>query len=871
MNEANKTESTSDTANVITAAGGFVAGTDGADRFVGTAGEDVFYGGKGDDVYEGNGGYDQVDFGGKASDYTFKTNEDGSVTVSSETYGTDTLKGITGVWFAGEAAWYDLKDLVASISTGDGAGSDVNVVQGTGGYTEGTDQADLLLGTADTDVFYGGKGDDRYEGGAGYDQVNFDGKATDYTITRNADGTVSVAHPTYGTDTLSGIRGLWFSGEEKLYNIDDLAKTATPETKPDTGTDTGSDTGADEGKGEDAEGETGSDDGDDAGNDTGGETGSETDGETGSETDGGTDDGDDAGSDTANVIIATGGFVGGTEGADRFVGTSGEDVFYGGKGDDVYEGNGGYDQVDFDGKPADYSFKANADGSVTVSSETYGTDTLKGITGVWFAGEDAWYDLKDLIATVPTGDGAGSDVNVVKGTGGYTEGTDQADLLLGTAGTDVFYGGKGDDRYEGGAGYDQVNFDGKSSDYTITRNGDGTVSVASDIYGTDTLSGIRGLWFAGEEKLYNIDDLAKAATPGTKPDTGTDGGTDDDAGSDTDTDTDNGSGSDEGDDAGGDTGGETGSDGGEDSDNGAEDDAGDDTDTGTDTGSDDDGKINEIHTDGGFTEGTDGADRFMGSLASETFYGGKGDDAFYGAGGYDQVDYDGKASDYTFARNANGSVTVTSEAYGQDLLSDIDGIWFRGEEKWYAIDDLAIDGPIQVGDTSGFDNVVHAPGGYVEGADGDDLFIGTTGEDHFYGGKGDDSFEGGAGYDQVDFDGKASDYTILRGHNGTVTFISEDYGTDRLTSITGVWFRGEEKWYDLDDLVNAAREEAGSDWYKPTVTEMAESGSEPATDEAHDEALTTMVDQFYGADMSDTHAMDSHAGDLAHDDMTQAA
>ena len=581
-------------------------------------------------------------------------------------------------------------------------------------------------------------------------------------------------------------------------------------------------------------------------------------------------------STTANVITATGGFVAGTDGADRFVGTAGEDVFYGGKGDDVYEGKGGYDQVDFDGKSADYSFKANADGSVTVSSETYGTDTLKTITGVWFAGEDAWYDLKDLVASVSTGDAAGSNVNVVTGEGGYTEGTDQADLLLGTAGTDVFYGGKGDDRYEGGAGYDQVNFDGKATDYAITRNADGTVNIAHPTYGTDTLSGIRGLWFAGEEKLYNIDDLAKTATPETKPDTGTDGGTDDDAGSDTDTDTDNGSGGDNGsgsdDHAGGDTGGETGSNDGADSDNGTDDDAGDaDDGTGTDTGSDNDGKINEIHTNGGFAEGTDGADRFMGSLEAETFYGGKGDDAFYGAGGYDQVDYDGKASDYSFTRNANGSVTVTSEAYGQDLLSDIDGIWFRGEEKWYAIDDLAIDGPIKVDDTSGFDEVIHAPGGYVEGTDGDDLFIGTTGEDHFYGGKGDDRFEGGAGYDQVDFDGKASDYTILRGHNGTVTFTSEDYGTDRLTSITGVWFRGEEKWYDLDDLVHAAREEAGSDWYKPSDTEMAASGSEAAADEASDEALATMVDQFYGADMSDTYAMDGHAGDLAHDDMTQAA
>ena len=341
--------------NVINAPGGYVAGTDGADRFIGTEGKDTFYGGKGNDVYEGKGDYNQVDYDGKASDYQFVRNADGTVTVTHPTYGTDTLRDIDGFWFRGESKWYPIEDLAAEAPI-DGGGEpdgDVNVINATGGYVEGTDGADLFIGTGGKDTFYGGKGDDVYKGGAGYDQVDYDGKASDYSFVRNTDGSVTVSHPTYGTDTLEGINGFWFRGEGKWYAFDDLV----PTTPIDGG------------------GEPG---------DGGG------DGEPG---DGGGTDGE------INVINASGGYVEGTDGADRFIGTEGRDTFYGGKGDDVYKGGAGYDQVDYDGKSQDYDFKQNADGTVTVSHPTYGTDKLEGINGFWFRGEEKWYGLDSLVSS----------------------------------------------------------------------------------------------------------------------------------------------------------------------------------------------------------------------------------------------------------------------------------------------------------------------------------------------------------------------------------------------------------------------------------------------------------------------------------------
>lgn len=302
-----------------TAAADLLAGTDGDDEILGLGGNDTFYGGKGNDVIDGgDGDYNQVDYDGKASDYTFTKNADGSITVKHPVYGTDTLKNIDGFWFYGEAKWYAPEDLLPKPP-----GKTINGTAGNDGLV-GTNGDDVINGLAGNDTMYGGRGDDVMDGGTGdYNQVDYDGAAKDYTFTRNADGSFTVKHPTFGTDILKNIDGLWFMGEAKWYAPEDLLPP--PPGKTINGT---------------------------------------------------------AGRD----------LIDGTDGDDIINGFAGDDSFFGGRGNDTFNGGEGYDQVDYNGKRADYTIKKNADGTLTLSHATWGTDTLKDIDGLYFYDEGKWYD-----------------------------------------------------------------------------------------------------------------------------------------------------------------------------------------------------------------------------------------------------------------------------------------------------------------------------------------------------------------------------------------------------------------------------------------------------------------------------------------------
>ena len=64
---------------------------------VGTADNDEFVG----DSQE----YSQVDLHGSKSDYIFTENQDGSLTSTSDEYGTDTYIDIDGIWFTENEMW----------------------------------------------------------------------------------------------------------------------------------------------------------------------------------------------------------------------------------------------------------------------------------------------------------------------------------------------------------------------------------------------------------------------------------------------------------------------------------------------------------------------------------------------------------------------------------------------------------------------------------------------------------------------------------------------------------------------------------------------------------------------------------------------
>jgi len=160
------------------------------------------------------------------------------------------------------------------------------------------------------------------------------------------------------------------------------------------------------------------------------------------------------------------------------------------------------------------------------------------------------------------------------------------------------------------------------------------------------------------------------------------------------------------------------------------------------------------------------------------------------------VNYFGRLEDYSFTRNADGTVTVVNAETGTDTLTDIDGFWFNGSQLWLPIE--AVVAPV---------------GSTIEGTPGDDILDGTIADDTMVGNGGSDQFQeslgndtiiGDAGvYSQVNYFGRLEDYTFTRNADGTVTVENSETGTDTLTEIDGFWFNGSQVWLPIEDLLPA--------------------------------------------------------------------
>lgn len=475
-------------------------------------------------------------------------------------------------------------------------------------------------------VFIKTRGNQDYIGTtAEYDQVDYPGRVSDYNITQNADGTITVSHPDLGTDTLTSIEGFWFIGDASWYSVDDaIALAGGGELPPDP------------------------------------------------------------------TIV-------GTNADDDLSGTNIDNTFLGSSGDDTIDGNGGaYNQVNYDGALADYTFRQNADGSVTVFHPTLGTDTLSDIDGFWFTGEAAWYSMADALqiaggeipGTVepappvteepappvieepappvveepappvveeppstqepapeqPTDGGGGNGrgggrnnrpdrnnnepvveepiVNEPVDTGGvlsggtlvggiYT-GTSGDDTLSGSDNAETFYVGMGTDSVNGNGGTDTLRLDGDAIEWTFTENNDGSVSMSHATWGETTVTGIELLTFMRSGTTMTVA-AAIAATEG----------------------------------------------------------------------------LPAFRIDGdGVINGTAGDDVIIGSRQTDMFYGGVGDDRYDGGDGFDQINYDGTRDEYEITQNADGSYTIAHDVWGTDTFSDIEGLYFNGNNEWIAVTEL---------------------------------------------------------------------------------------------------------------------------------------------------------------------------------------
>ncbi len=94
-----------------------------------------------------------------------------------------------------------------------GRGDDV-LIGGSGDDTLfGEEDNDKLDGGTGNDALVGGSGNDFIDGGEGFDRAHFGGNSTDYQVTRNADGSITV------TDLRPGSP----DGTDRVVNVETLA------------------------------------------------------------------------------------------------------------------------------------------------------------------------------------------------------------------------------------------------------------------------------------------------------------------------------------------------------------------------------------------------------------------------------------------------------------------------------------------------------------------------------------------------------------------------------------------------------------------------------------------------------------------------
>ena len=87
------------------------------------------------------------------------------------------------------------------------------------------------------------------------------------------------------------------------------------------------------------------------------------------------------------------------------------------------------------------------------------------------------------------------------------------------------------------------------------------------------------------------------------------------------------------------------------------------------------------------------------------------------------------------------------------------------------------------------------------------IISGTSGDDDFTGATGDQRYEGGTGYDEVKYFGPGSRsdaFVFTQQADGSVLASSPAFGEDTLTSIEGIWFDEEAKWYSVPTLLAMA-------------------------------------------------------------------
>ncbi len=472
----------------------YLDGWRGNDTLKGGSGNDTLDGGDGNDRLDGGDGYDTAIFNGLPSAYNWSEQSDGSFKITGP-QGTDSLYNIERLGFITSFETYEVDDSTSPTYPGL--------------IFIGTEGAETLNGTNANDRLYGNSGNDTINGGDGWDTAVFHGQKSDYTWSKQYNGSIRISGPD-GTDTLYNIEELAFAD----FTYVEL-ESSTPEPENKTIEGTPQNDILDGGAGNDLiNGKAGHDvlkgyDGHDyldggSGNDTleGGSGNDYLDGWTGDDILKGGEGNDYLDAWTGDDILKGGegnDYLDAWEGNDTLYGGTGNDTLDGWTGNDRLDGEEGYDTAIFNGLPSAYSWSEQSDGSYTITGPN-GTDTLYNIEYLEFINLE-YIELDSSIAETFPGQ------NVF--------GTVEADQLKGGTHDDSLYGDAGNDTLDGGKGYDTAIFKGRPSDYSWSPQADGSYTITGPD-GTDTLYNIEQLEFA-DHKHIELDGSTPQPQPQPQP------------------------------------------------------------------------------------------------------------------------------------------------------------------------------------------------------------------------------------------------------------------------------------------------------------------------------------------------------------------
>ncbi|MBI1362509.1 MAG: hypothetical protein GC134_00815 [Proteobacteria bacterium] len=457
-----------------------------------------------------------------------------------------------------------------------------------------------------------------------------------------------------------------------------------------------------------------------------------------------------------------------TGGDDIIYGGDGNDLLVGGRGNDTIVGGNGNDTIQ-----GDFGWEINNPGNDVLDGGA-GNDTITGGDGnddiLGGDGDDTIYGDFDWQTNRAGADrisgGAGNDTIIAGGgddiiSGGAGDDVIYADYRYYTSGdgNDTISGGAGNDTIYGGGGNDTAVYAGLRSEYTITRNNDGSYTVTDNVAGrdgTDTVRDVENFRFGdgtlGIDSLVSTTSLPLAGA-WVNLNGGDDIFTNDSADSTIDV-----------------YGG-----------------AGNDTITGGGIG-------DKLYggTGNDILNGRGGDDILYGEAGNDTLNGGTGNDQLFGGTGSDTYILDAGFGRDTITDTVSGTdvnrlifgsginfEAATFSQNGNDLVIAIDGTndavtvkgWFANSANTMgsiAFADGTTVVPGDIGTILGNGGKIYIPPVEIYGTEGDNRINGTAKNDVIYGLGGNDSIYAGNGNDIL-IGGKGDDH--LYGGAGSDTYL----------------------------------------------------------------------------------------------------